>query len=217
MQALTEKALELSPPMGIFDVTVVHNFFPHRTESARKAMVHRAVSSGEVSRIRPGLYCLANRYRKTHPHPFAVAGLLLSPSHVSMESALWHHGLIPEGIRQVASATPARTRSFQTPLGNFTYLSVPANNPRAGARAVQVDAGIWAFVATPLRAIADLVYSRRAVRWEKDGLGFLTDSLRIEMDDLETMPFDDAQEVSSSIRNERTTHYIAGMLRALGR
>lgn len=86
MQSLTEKVYKLAPPLGIFDEMVVRNLYHLRTESARKAIVHRAVSSGEVLRLKPGLYCLSEPYRKAHPHPFALAGIIFSPSHVSLES-----------------------------------------------------------------------------------------------------------------------------------
>ena len=78
----------------------------------------------------------------------------------------------------------ARSRAFDTPIGRFTFQRVPARNPRAGVQAVKLGHNAWAFVASALRAIADIVYLRPSVVWIKDGLGFLTDSLRIEEEDL---------------------------------
>lgn len=216
MQTLTEEAWKLSPPMGVFDETVICNLFPGRTAGARKAMVHRAVSSGEVLRLKPGLYCLSEPWRRGNHHPFALASVLLSPSHVSLETALWHHGLIPEAVREVASVTGLRSRSFCTPVGHFTYHTVPCRDPRAGVRAVEIDRGLWAFVANPLRAIADLVYLRRKVDYSREGLAFLTDSLRIELEDLRPVRAADAHEVQASFRNRRTAAYIAGLLGELG-
>ena len=51
MRSLTEEVWKLSPPMGVFDETVVCNLFSDRTAGARKALVHRAVARGEVLRL----------------------------------------------------------------------------------------------------------------------------------------------------------------------
>jgi hypothetical protein len=215
MQTMTEKVLLLSPPGGLFDETVVRNLFSDRSEAARKVLVHRAVSAGEIIRLRPGLFLLAPEFRKTHPHPFVLAAVLHSPSHVSLESALSCHGLIPEAVFQVGSVTSARSRTFRTPVGVFSFIRVPASNPRAGVQALKVDGRSWAFVATPLRAIADLIYTRRDVSWAKDGLAFLTESMRIERDDLENCSFEALDEVCESLRSRRTTDYLRGLYREL--
>jgi hypothetical protein len=210
MQTVTEMVFRLSPPGGMFDETVIRNLFADRSEAARKVLVHRAVAAGEIIRLRPGLFLLAPEIRKTHPHPFVVAAVLHSPSHVSLESALAHHGLIPEAVRQVSSVTSLRGRVFRTPIGVFSFVRVPAMNPRAGVQAIKIDGRSWAFVASPLRAIADLVYTRKDVSWEKDGLAFLTDSMRMERDDLERTARDDLNEICESLRNRRTVDYLRG-------
>jgi len=214
VQPLTEKVFRLAPPGGLFDDTVVVNVLPKQSRGARRALVHRAVRQGEVLRLKPGLYCLAEPFRRTHPHPFVVAAMLHFPSQVSLESALSFHGLIPEATFQVASVTLQRSRVFRTPLGRFEFARVPCNDLRAGVQAVKVDQA-WAFVATPLRAIADLVYLRRRVSWQADGLGFLTDSLRVEPEDLAELSLERFQEVYDSIRNKRVRDYLVGMRKEL--
>jgi hypothetical protein len=216
MQTLTENVFELAPPCGIFDESVVRNLFPGSTSGARKLLVHRAVRHGEVHRLKPGTYCLAERYRKSHPHPFVLAAVLHSPSHISLESALSYHGLIPEAVYGVSSVTSLRSRSFKTPLGNFSFQRVPATQPKAGVRVVKVDSVGWAFVANPLRAVADLVYLRKNVRWDLDGISFLTQSMRIEEDELQSMPMDDFAAVYKSVSNKRVRSYLAGLAKEIG-
>ncbi len=215
MQTLTEKVFLISPPGGLFDETVIRNLFSDQSEAARKVLVHRAVSAGEIIRLKPGLFLLAPEFRKTHPHPFVVAAMLHSPSHVSLESALAFHGLIPEAVFQVSSVTSFRGRTFKTPVGVFSFVRVPAADPRAGVRALRIEDRSWAFVATPLRAIADLVYTRKDVTWQKDGLAFLTESMRIEREDLANLELAVLKEVGESIRNSRTTNYLQGLAREL--
>ena len=214
---MTELVFRLSPPGGLFDETVIRNLLADRSEPARKALVHRAAAAGEIIRLKPGLFLLAPEFRKTHPHPFIIAATLHFPSHVSLESALAHHGLIPEAVFQVSSVTSSRSRTFKTPVGVFSFVRVPATNPRAGVLALKIDGRNWAFVATPLRAVADLVYTRKDVNWEKDGLAFLTDSMRMEREDLEKMAWEGLNEVCESLRSRRTTDYLQELLRELGK
>jgi len=211
MQTLTEFVLRLQPPGGLFDETVIRNLFADRSEAARKVLVHRAFAAGEIIRLKPGLFLLAAEFRKTHFHPFIIAAILHSPSHVSLESALAQHGLIPEAVFQVSSVTSLRSRTFKTPIGVFSFVRVPAVNPRAGVQAFKIDGRNWAFVASPLRAIADLVYTKKKVSWEKDGLAFLTESMRIERGDLEKMAWDGLKEVCESLCNRRTQKYLLGL------
>jgi predicted transcriptional regulator of viral defense system len=215
MQTLTKSVYKLASPGSVFDETVVRNLFPSISASARKVLVHRAIQKGEVLRLKPGLYCLAEPYRKTHLHPFALAGMLHAPSHVSLESALSYHGLLPEAVFQVASVTSQRSRTFKTPLGIYSYHRVPANFPRAGVKSEKLDRISWAFIASPLRAITDLIYLRRHVSWKKDGLGFLVESMRMESDELNQISFEHFEEIHKSIRNKRVKAYLEGMRREI--
>jgi predicted transcriptional regulator of viral defense system len=215
MQTVTELVFRLSPPGGLFDETVIRNLLADRSEAARKVLVHRALTAGEIIRLKPGLFLLAAEFRKTHLHPFVIAAILHSPSHVSLESALAYHGLIPEAVFQVSSVTSSRSRAFQTPVGIFSFVRVPAADPRAGVQALKIDGQSWAFVATSLRAIADLVYTRKDVSWEKDGLAFLTESMRIEREDLKNTTWDGLTEVCESLSSRRVTNYLRGLVREL--
>lgn len=215
MQTLTEQIYHLAPPGGLFDETVIVNLFPENSPGARALLVHRACQAREIVRLKPGLFILDRRFRRTEPHPFQIAALLHYPTHISLESALaWHH-LIPEAVYQVASVTVGRSRTFTTRLGVFTFDCVPARLPRAGVEAVQVAQGAWAFIATPLRAIADLLYLNKSVTWPKDGLAWLVESLRIEEEDLDRFSFVDLDAIVSSLRSLRVRSYLQNMKGAL--
>jgi hypothetical protein len=215
MQSLTEKVLDLDPPHGLFDKAVVSNLFPSASAGARRALVHRAAAHDEVLQLKPGLYCLADRLRRDSPHPFALAGLLYSPSFVSGESALWYHGLIPEALAQVDSVIADRSRTFTTPLGRFSYRRVPCRTLKAGVAARRVSDDEWAFVANPLRAIGDLVYVRKKVSWKGDGLRFLTESMRVEETLLRDVSTADAEDVLETLNNRRVRDYIRCLVKEL--
>lgn len=216
MQTMTERVFALAPPGGLFEETVIHNLFPECSGGARALLVHRACQAGEILRLKPGLFVLGPAYRKSEPHPFVVAAVLHAPSHVSLESALAHHGLIPEAVYQVSSVTLGRSREFSTPLGVFSFQRVPARSPRAGVEAVSVARNAWAFIASPLRAIADALYLNKEITWNRDGLGYLTGSLRIEEDDLSSFSFDALDEILDSLRDRRVRAYLEGLNGAVG-
>nr|WP_321349212.1 hypothetical protein [uncultured Methanoregula sp.] len=215
MQSLTERVFQLTPPGGLFDETVIHNLFPDSSAGARALLVHRAWQAGEILRLKPGRYVLGPLYRKSEPHPFVLASALHAPSHISLESALAHHGLIPEAVYQVSSVTVGRSREYATPLGVFSFRRVPARAPRAGVEAVAVARNAWAFIASPLRAIADAVYLNQEISWNRHGLGYLTESLRIEEDDLRPLDFEAMDEIVESIRSRRVRAYLEGLKGAM--
>lgn len=213
MQRLTEDVFQLAPPGGLFDETVVMNLYANKTPGARKQLINRALKNNEIFRLKKGVYILASNWRRTDPHPFVVASRLYSPSHISLESALSFHGLIPEAVFQVASVTTRRRQVFDTPMGYFTFDTVPSSTPRAGVKAHRFDGDLWAFIAEPVRALADMIYLNKTVSWSADGLRWLVESLRIEESDLEDLSFGDLDEMTESFRNRRVVEFLEGLAR----
>ncbi|MBN1837447.1 MAG: hypothetical protein JW820_16450, partial [Spirochaetales bacterium] len=113
--------------------------------------------------------------------------------------------------------TVARSREFDTPIGRFTFDRVPVSDPRAGVQGVRLAHDAWAFVASPLRAIADLVYLRPSVTWVRDGVGFLTESLRIEGEDLGQIDLSGSREIQDTLSSRRVREYLDGLRRELTR
>ena len=116
-----------------------------------------------------------------------------------------------EAVYRVSSVTVARSREFVTPLGVFSFQRVPALVPRAGVEAVEVARNAWVFIASPLRAIADLIYLNKPVTWKRNGMGYLTESLRIEEEDLQTLSFEALDEILESLRSRRVYAYLQGL------
>ncbi len=123
---------------------------------ARLQMV-RWVNAGKLIQIRRGLYALNRPFRKIEPHPFLIANRIRKASYVSLQSALAHYGMIPEHVPVVTSITTGRPEKLQTRFGAFGYHHV--RKPLfAGFRSVNVSPGQSAFLATPEKALLDLIY-----------------------------------------------------------
>lgn len=117
----------------------------------------RWVRSGNLVQLRRGLYALSERHQKTRPHPFLVANRLKRASYVSLQSALEFHGLIPEYVPSVTSATTGRPEELVISFGTFMYKHIK-KELFTGYRTVDVGEGQSAFIATPEKALLDLLY-----------------------------------------------------------
>lgn len=153
-------------------------------DARRYGLVNRALKDGSLIRLKRGIYMLGRQYRSHAVHPFVVAQNLLPGSYVSFESALAHHGWIPEAVFVTASVSPGRkTVHFEAPdFGTFTYHPLAINDYRFLTSIDRVPSDkLTSFVAQPLRALMDLVALRK-VQWS--GLDWLTKGMRIDEDAL---------------------------------
>ncbi len=117
----------------------------------------RWTKAGRLFQLRRGLYALAPPFQRVKPHPFVVANRMVRGSYVSCQSALAHHGLIPEYVPVVISVTSARPGRWDTPLGSYIYRHIRPAYLR-GYVMQEMDAGQSAMVAKPEKALLDLIY-----------------------------------------------------------
>ncbi len=117
----------------------------------------RWVKAGKILQLRKGVYALAPPYRKIYPHPFLVANRLVRSSYVSLQSALSYYGLIPEGVPVTTSVTTSRPGWRNTPLGSQYFQRVQPEFLK-GSRRIEVAKNQEALVATPEKALLDLIY-----------------------------------------------------------
>ncbi len=210
MQTVTEMALERAEG-GVFtrDQTAL---WAGGRGARLDALLKRAVASREVWRLRRGLYCLSDRYAQGRVDPLELAQRIHGPSYVSLETALSHHGWIPEGVQAVTSAALGRSRTFETPLGPFSFTRIPQRRFLAGVRRVSTDGGGAFFLATPLKALADLVYTQRS-DWQSAAP--VVESLRVEEDSLGELTGELFDEVMSAYRPGRVHRFLSGLRKDL--
>ena len=122
-----------------------------------RRQLSRWTGAGRVYQLRRGVYALAPPHRKVRPHPFLVANALVRGSYVSLQAALAHEGLIPEYTPVVTSVTTGRPGRWATPLGDFIFRHVK-KDWFGGYRLVEVAEDQRAFLASPEKALLDLVY-----------------------------------------------------------
>jgi len=124
-----------------------------------RRQLSRWTKAGRLYQLRRGLYALAPPFQKVKPHPFFIANRMVRGSYVSCQSALEHYGLIPDYVPTTISVTAGRPSRWETPLGNFEFHHLKVNLMR-GYKLIDLVEGQKAFVATPEKALLDLIHLR---------------------------------------------------------
>ena len=133
-----------------------------------RRQLSRWTTAGKIRQLRRGLYCLAPSYAKVIPHPFVVANRLRPGSYVSLQSALAYYGMIPELVPVTTSVGAGRPTRFDTPLGRYEFRHIRPDWLRGYTR-VEVENNQMAFIATPEKALLDMVYLHTGA----DSVGYL--------------------------------------------
>lgn len=143
------------PPTGLFRTGDI--LAGEKKPEAVRRQLDRWVKSGKVIQLRREVYLLNKPYRQSFPHPFLMANLLRRSSYVSLHSALSYYGIIPEHVPVVTSVTGGRPEQVLTPVGQFHFRHVLSRN-FFGFSEKEVAVNQTAWIATPEKALADLLY-----------------------------------------------------------
>ncbi|MCF7928534.1 MAG: hypothetical protein K9L68_06140 [Spirochaetales bacterium] len=122
-----------------------------------RLQIHRWVADGRVIRIHKGLYTLAEPYRTIPLEQVYIAQKLRRASYLSLQSALSWYGMIPEYVPVTTMVTTGRPQSIDTPVGSFLFRHIKPEY-FGGFRMKQLDSGNEAAIASPEKALLDLVY-----------------------------------------------------------
>jgi len=173
-----------------------------------RRQLSRWAGNGRLYRLRRGLYALAPPYRKVTAHPFVIANRMVRPSYVSLQSAMAFHGLIPESVPVTTSITTGRPGEFSTPLGTFAFRHV--RTPLfQGFSEVEMDNRQPAFVATPEKALLDLLYLEKG----SDSEAYLAE-LRLEIDD--GFGLEKFERFSRIFKSGKVRRAVAGLIDRAG-
>ena len=122
-----------------------------------RRQLSRWTRAGKLHQVRRGLYALAPPFQKMKPHPFVVANRFVRSSYVTSQSALAFYDMIPEHVSTVTSVTTQRPGQWKTPLGIFRFQHI-RSALFFGYHQTELGNGQQAFVATPEKALLDLIY-----------------------------------------------------------
>lgn len=148
--------------------------------------ISRYLKSKEIIQLKKGLYIsldFLNKNRSNVSYSFYLANILRSPSYVSSWTALQYYGLTTESIYGIISMTQKVTRKYETKAGNFSYQSI---QKELFSDFYLVKDKFDFFVASPSKALFDLLYSRtkqfRGITFEM--IDPMVEDLRIDIDEM---------------------------------
>lgn len=167
--------------------------------------IKRLLADGKLIPLRRGLYCLTEAFGYSEqPHPFELAQYIYAPSYISLESALSFYKLIPEAVYVTTSVSIKRAKEFQTPLGTFSYLTLPRESFYTEV-VLHKENNYQFFIAKPWKAITDYIYCYKKDWNSKEPL---TESLRITIDELPILTENEKQSLVDYYQSRRITRFL---------
>ncbi|RTL40609.1 MAG: hypothetical protein EKK48_15220 [Candidatus Melainabacteria bacterium] len=124
---------------------------------AVRQKINQLLKSGNILRVKKGLYVFGPKLRRNPVCKETLANLIYGPSCISLEYALSLTGFIPERVEVVTSVTPKKNKTFDTPIGRFTYRYLSAAKYPHGIEQIWVDSAHPVLIATPEKALCDYV------------------------------------------------------------
>lgn len=212
MQLLTEIAIERAN-RGIFTKAEV-SCWVGGSPQRQFSLIKRALARREIVHIRRGLYCLSPKYTKQNVDPLVLAQRIYGPSYISMETALSCHGWIPEAVYTITSVSRDRSRTFDTALGHFSFVRIPQRTFYAGVSRVENGPNGSLLLASPLKALADYIYTRK-LDW--NSARPIVESLRVDPELLAGLNAESFDQVATNYSSLRVRRFLNGLRKDLKR
>jgi len=177
------------------------------------AKISYMVKKGELIRIKQGVYIFGEDYRRTPIDLLSVANILYAPSYVSFDYALSYHGLIPERVYEITSATLRAKKLYETPIGRFSYKPIPLKAYALGIDWFYDENSGGKLIATPEKALCDKIrYDRGIGRLSQEkAVDYLEHDLRIEWDMLSKLDVALIHTIADAYKSN-TLHTIATVI-----
>lgn len=173
--------------------------------SHARRFVGLLMKRGHVIRIKKGLYVWG---QDVDPAPYSneiLANLIYGPSYVSLEYALSFYGLIPERVATVTSVTFKKSKTFATPVGQFSYEHINQEAYAAGIR-LHIDGQQSFLIATAEKALLDVI----ALRGVSDSL---LEDLRIEPEEFARLDVSVLRSLGATYKSRTVKAFIKGLAR----
>ena len=155
--------------------TIDDLLFEYREYKNPYIKISREEKNKKLIKLKRGLYV-----DDINTDPFIIAQYLYSPSYISFETALSYHGMIPEKVVAITSATfnKNKTKHYDNHFGHFVYKDIPASAFPYGVENI-IDGNYCIQIASKEKSLTDMLYKVPKVRSLKDLKALLFEDLRI--------------------------------------
>ena len=146
------------------------------------AKIRNLRKENKLFRVKRGHY-IYNRVCKE-----AVSNIICKLSYVSFEDALSKYDLIPEQVFECSCATCGKkdVMLYKNDLGYYSFINIPKLAYPYGIVKYHMGQNSWD-MASPEKAICDLLYTRKPLHDKYDLLGFLFEGMRIDESDFNNL------------------------------
>jgi hypothetical protein len=151
--------------------------------------IHQLLERKILQQVKKGLYIAGPAVSQMQPDPFLIANHIYGPSYVSLESALSHHGLIPERVYERTSVTTKPSKKFNTPIGIFSYVHLPLPYYSFGIKSIEIAPLQHTLIASPEKALWDKIITTSGVdfRSKKSVVTYMENDLRVDLERLKEL------------------------------
>ena len=151
-----------------------------------KDLIKRLLRDKVLIRVKQRLFVFGPKYQRSLIVNETLANQIYGPSYISLEYALSYHGVIPERVETITCVTAKRNKRFDTPVGTFSYRTIPAAAYSAGIQRIEYDATHSILMASLEKAILDKFWlTRRSGIYNlKDFREFIYDDQRFDETEL---------------------------------
>ncbi len=152
----------------------------------RQATLYDWEKAGKVVKLKNNCYIFSD-FKPQDLDYYLLSNQLYKPSYVSMELALNHYNLIPEGVSLVTAISTDKTQSFITPIATFRYQSVRPElffgynliqhkNHRVQLASLEKAILDYLYLHSKISSTADF----KTLRWNRDELNHNLDQSKLE-------------------------------------
>ncbi len=126
-----------------------------------------------------------------HTSGYLLSSFIYGPSYLSFEYALSFHNLIPEKVVSYTNATynKSKSKAYKNKFGVFLYRDVPKDAYPYFINVYEQDTYAY-FIASPEKAICDMLYILPPVKSIKALKSLLFENLRIDINEFGSLNFE---------------------------
>ena len=182
MDRLIEKHLQNMP---IVDYATIKSILLQNQYKRINDKISQMKQKGLLSTLKRGFFIYNSPYMKSIVSKEIIANNIHGPSYISYEYALYYHGLTPESVYEITSATTKTAKNFSNNYGVFSYKHINKKLFALGLIIKSSKRGNF-MIASPEKALCDKIYTTKAleIRSRKAMLDYLVEDLRVDIDEL---------------------------------
>jgi len=190
MDILIERALAKNRS-HIIDYAMVKNILINIGYSSVKDKIKNLKDKGIIKTLKRGLFVHTSQFTKNIISKEIISNNMLGPSYISLDYALYYHGLIPEKVYEITAITTKRSKKFETEYGLFSYKRMIKNLFPLGLKIEPSKNGNF-LIASKEKVICDKLYFSKNIKIssQKVMMEYLENDLRIDFEELNDLDMD---------------------------